>query len=95
VSLEAFDVKRVEQPKGIHAPTILTLLGLATLGDTRSWKRHQAAKPKWEGKHMLHAFCNKCVHINSKPNFQEAYLSEYGTKFNDLGLVGNLRMSRF
>jgi len=47
-------------------------------------KRHQAAMPKWEGKHMLHAFCNKCVHISSKPNFQEAYLSEYLTEFNDL-----------
>jgi len=77
MSLDVFWCEKSVAAKGIDAPFILTLLSLDIGADTWFWKRHQAAKPKWGRKHMLHAFCNKCVHISSKPNFEEAYLSEY------------------
>jgi len=43
----------------------------------------------------MHIPAIKCVHTCSKSKFQEAYLSEYWTKFDDLELVGKPRTSSF
>ena len=76
-------------------PYFSHIFGLARGEETRLWRRNQAAIAEMKCIHKPHAFCNKCVHTSSKPNFQEAYLLECSAKVNDLGLVGKLRMSIF